>query len=360
MSYIILSIIVISFAILFDCLKGNNCSKGINWIFYITICVLLCTFAGLRTEYNDTWDYINNFKHTPGELSVFLEGEFEISKVYLFKIWNYFVYHFISTNPNVYLGISSIIFVCPSVYLIQKYSKNFTFSIILFMFGGMYLFSLAGLKQAMATGIVLLALPFLFKKNYVVYYIFCVVAIFFHAYSLFFLIIPLLGIEVFNIRTIVFCISIVVLGVTLSSFSGVISSIIEFLGKDVEEEVFLEGSVNILRALVYIVPLILAIISNKNLKNINNEEKILIKIGILSTMFMILSLFGNPILFGRIPQYFLIGIAVSLPLLIQKIFNKKDQKTVILIAIVFYVAFGIYELHNDGAFTSDIFKLVWF
>ena len=157
-----------------------------------------------------------------------------------------------------------------------------------------------------------------------------------------------------------FCISIVVIGLTLSSFSGIITSIIEFLGKDIEEEVFLDGSVNFARALVYIVPFILAIIANKKLKNIKNEEKILIKIGILSTMFMVLSLFGNPILFGRIPQYFLIGIVVSLPAYINLIFDSKDQKTVMIIASLLYVIFGLYELYIEGAFTNDVFKLVWF
>lgn len=360
MVYIVLAFIAIGISLLYDLLKVNHCSKGIKILFYFVICFVLCLFAGLRSEYNDTSIYIRNFANTPSEFSSLFVGEFKISNIYLFKLWDYLIYNFISTDFHVYFLLSSVVFVCPSVYLIQKYSKNFTFSMILFMFGGMYLFSLAGLKQAMATGIILMALPFLFKKNYVVYFIACFIALFFHAYSLFFFIIPLLGIEVFNKRTIVFCISLVVIGLFLSLFSGVISAIVEFLGKDVEEEVFLEGSVNIFRALVFAVPLVLTIIANKELKNVNREEKILIKIGILSSMFMILSLFGNPILFGRIPQYFLIGIVVSLPLLIKKIFNSKDQKTVMMIAIIFYIIFGVYGLNEAGAFTSDIFQLAWF
>ncbi len=359
MSYIILSIIVIGLSFLYDSLSITKTSNVFKILFYIVICTVLCVFAGLRTEYNDTWTYIDNFKYTTNDLSTIFSGEFKISNVYLFRMWNFFVYNFISTNPNIYLGLSSIIFVCPSIYLIQKYSKNFTFSIILYMFAGMFLFSLAGLKQAMATGIILIALPFLFKKNYIIYYIACIISIFFHTYSIFFLIVPLLGIEVFNVRTIIFCVSIVVIGLTLSLFSGVIITITDFLGKDIDEE-SLVGSVNIFRALVYVVPLVLVIIANKNLSGLMLEEKLLIKIGILSTIFMVLSLFGNPILFGRIPQYFLIGIVVSLPLLIGKIFDYKDQITVTIIATIFYIGYGVYGLSIDGAFTNDIFKLIWF
>lgn len=360
MVYIYLSLIVIGLAFLYDLLDRTNCSKGIKFVFYIIICTILCVFAGSRSDYNDTTIYIRDFKHTTSNFLDIFSGEFKISNVYFFQIWKFLIYNYISTDYHVYFGLSSLIIVCPSIYLIQRYSKNFTFSMIIFMFGGMYLFSLAGLKQAMATGIILMAIPFLFKRNYVAYYIACIIALFFHAYSLFFLIIPILGIEVFNKRTIIFCIAIVAIGLTLSAFSSIITFVIEFLGKDIEEEVFLEGSVNFARALVYIVPLILAIIANKRLKNIKTEEKIIIKIGILSTMFMILSLFGNPILFGRIPQYFLIGIVVSLPLYIQLIFNNKDQKTVMIIASLLYVAFGLYELYIEGAFINDIFKLIWF
>ena len=253
-----------------------------------------------------------------------------------------------------------MIFVCPAVYLIDKYSKSFTLSIIIFMFGGMYLFSLAGLKQAMATGIIMMALPSLFNKKYFSYYLTCIVALGFHAYSIFFLIVPLLGVEVLNARTIIFSVVIIAVGVLLSSFSGVITNIIEFLGKDVEEETILTGSVNILRALVFMVPLVLTLLGSKKLDAASVGEKWLIKLSLLSSIFMVLALFGNPILFGRIPQYFLIGTVATMPLLIKNVFINKDETVVLLIAILCYFVFGLYSLYDDGAFSRDIFNLIWF
>lgn len=320
----------------------------------------MCLFAGIRTDYNDTPIYILNFKHTPKEFSSLFSGEFAVSKVYLFRIWNYILYHFISQNANVYLFLCSMVFIFPAIYLIEKYSKNFTFSIILFMFGGMYLFSLAGIKQAMATGVVLISLPYLFKKKYVKYYMGCLVAIGFHTYSIFFLILPLLGSEIFNKKTIVFCIAIISIGVLLSYFSGIISVIIEWLGKDINEGTIQSGSVNILRAAVFLVPFILTVLGRKNLEQVTQEKKWFLKIGILSTSFMVLALFGNPILFGRIPQYFIVGIVVSMPLLIEKGFMEKEQAKILFIAILGYILFGLYALYNDGAFARDIFGLIWF
>ncbi len=360
MNYLILSAVVISISYFYDRLKNaEKLTKGVKILFYMLICLSLCLFAGLRTQYNDTYAYIKEFSLTTNKFSSIFEGEFSISKVYLFRIWNYIIYNFISHNANVYLFLSSAIFVFPAVNLILKYSKQFTFSMILFMFGGLYLFTLAGLKQAIATGVVLMGLPHLFKKQYFRYYLYCILSIGFHAYSIFFLILPLLGVEIFNKRTVIFCITIIGVGVLLPYISGAITAIIEFLGKDVSEETIQTGSVNILRAIVFLVPFILTVLSINNLKTVSLEEKQLIKIGALSTIFMILSLFGNPVLFGRIPQYFLIGIVVSMPLLIEKTFIEKEIPIIFFVAIICYIVFGLYGLYVDGAFSKDIFGLIW-
>ncbi len=361
MSYLVLSAIVIAISYSYQRLKSTyNLSKGVRRLFYFTICFALCLFAGLRTEYNDTFAYINEFKTTTNNFSSLFSTEFSLVEVYLFKVWKYVIYNFISKDANVYLFICSLLFVCPAIKLIDKYSKNFTLSIVMFVFGGMYLFSLAGLKQTLATGVILIGLPHLFKKQYFKYYIYCILALGFHAYSMFFMIIPILGNQVFNKRTVLFCLAIIIVGVSLSFFSSVISDLIEILGKDVDEETIETGSVNILRALVYLVPFILTILGRKNLEQTSEPEKWLVKIGILSTAFMVLALFGNPILFGRIPQYFLIGTVITMPLILENVFEEKYKVAVTFVAIVCYVAYGIYGLHIDGAFTKDIFQLIWF
>ncbi len=361
MNYLILSAIVIGISYIYEKLNVEpKLSKGARISFYVLICFFLCLFAGLRTAYNDTYAYIEDFKNTTNDfLSLFAE-EFSISSVYLFKIWNFIVFNSITHNANIYLFLSSILFVFPAVYLIDKYSKKFTFSIMLFMFGGLYLFSLAGLKQAMATGVVLLGLPNLFKKEYVRYYICCILSLGFHAYSMFFLLVPLLGVETFNKRTIVFCILTIVVGIFLSFFSEVITAIVEFLGKEISEEKLQEGSVNILRVAIFLIPFVLSVVGRKKLVQATDSEKWLIKIATLSTMFMVLALFGNPILFGRIPQYFLIGIVIAMPLLIEKVFGKEDQPIVVAVLFVCYLIFGLYELYIDGAFSRDIFQLIFF
>ncbi len=362
MNYLILTGIVVVLSFFYEYIRGiQETKKSVKIIVLALLCLVLCGFAGLRTRYNDTGSYIQGFLNTPKKLSTIFKGEFKLSGVYLFELWNYVIFHFISDNPNVWLFLCSAVFVLPTTYIIAKHAKSFTLSMFLFMVAGGYLFSLAGLKQAMATGIVLMGIPALIERRYLKYCAFCAVAVGFHTYSLILFILPLLGRELFNKRTIIFCITMIVVGLALSSFAGALSNIIEFLGKDVEEETITTGSVNILRAAVYAVPFVLAILGrNKIREECTETEKRFIKIAILSSVFMILAIFGNPILFGRVPHYFGIGIVITLPILINSVFNEEDAKIITIIAIAFYFAFGLYQLYNDGAFTKDIFGLLWF
>ena len=362
MNYLILTGIVVVLSFFYEYIRGiQETKKSVKIIVLALLCLVLCGFAGLRTRYNDTGNYIQNFLNTPKKLSTIFKGEFKISGVYLYELWNYVIFNFVSENPNVWLFLCSAVFVLPTIYIIAKHAKSFTLSMFLLMVAGGYLFSLAGLKQAMATGIVLMGIPLLLKRRYLKYYIFCFVAMGFHTYSLIYLLLPLLGRELFNKRTIIFCITMIVVGLALSSFAGVISELIEFFGKDVEEETITTGSVNILRAAVYAVPFVLAVLGrNKIREECSETEKRFIKIALLSSVFMILAIFGNPILFGRVPYYFGIGIVITLPILISSVFNEEDAKIITIIAIVFYLAFCVYELYNDGAFTKDIFGLLWF
>ncbi|MBQ7373250.1 MAG: EpsG family protein [Clostridia bacterium] len=362
MSYLILTGLVVLISFFYEYIRGiEQTKKSVKIIVLALLCLVLCGFAGLRTKYNDTGNYILSFLETPRQISTIFKGEFSLGGVYLFELWNYVIFHFISSNPNVWLFLCSMVFVLPTVYLIAKYAKGFTLSMFLLMIVGGYLFSLAGLKQAMATGIVMMGIPALINKKYFKYYIFCFIAMSFHTYSLIYLILPLIGREVFNKRTIIFCVAMLILGVGLSFFADTVSSLVEILGKDVDEETITSGSVNILRALVYAVPFVLAVLGRNKIKEGCTEvDKRFIKIALMSSVFMILAIFGNPILFGRVPHYFGIGVVVSLPILIDGVFKGKDARVVTVIAIVLYFGFGLYQLYNDGAFMKDIFGLLWF
>lgn len=359
MAFVLLTSLTVALSFLI--IKFNG-MKGFKTFLIILVCFLLCYFAGSRTKFNDTESYIADFLKTPTTINDIFIDEFSIGNVYLFQLWKFVIFNYISQNVHIYFFLSSLIFVVPCVFLIFRYSKSPVFSIFLFVWCGMYIFSLAGLKQSLAIGVLALALVALYKRKFILYFLLNLIAIGFHAYSIVFLILPFLGLEVFNKRTVLFIILFLIFTLTLSNNVEFVTFVTKLIGKDVSEETALDGSVNIFRALVFIIPLILMVIGRKKLSSLSNHNKIFVKTTLLCGLFMFLALFGNPILFGRIPQYFMIGFVITMPLLIRIAFGKSYYKSVVFVATICFALYGLYSCINNKVFISNRFglELWWF
>lgn len=360
MSYLILLTIILLLVLPYSSMKlKSRMKKNIIIPFLIAICLII--FAGMRSSYNDTYAYIANYLYMSHErLEILLEQDFAISNVIGFNYLTYISRLVFGENYHLYFALCSSIIVIPSIRIIDRYSENFTLSIFLFLTTGIYLFSLAGLKQALAMGILMIAIPYLCKKLWLQYYALCLLAISFHTYAIVFLPLPLLGQDLWNRRTVITFIAIVVMGICISYVTPIITFLTSLLGKDTSEETLSSGSVNIMRLMVYLVPIVLAILGRKEIKaKCSSQQQLIIKIGLLSSITMFLAAFGNPILFGRIPQYFLIGIVITLPLLIRVFFSATNKILINFCAYGGYFAFCLYGLHVDRAFTEDIFNLEW-
>jgi transmembrane protein EpsG len=66
---------------------------------------------------------------------------------------------------------------------------------------------------------------------------------------------------------------------------------------------------------------------------------------ILSTGFYAISIFTSGMYLGRIPIYFSLFNYILLPWEIKLIFEEDMQKTINLAAIVFYLAYYVYQTH---------------
>lgn len=85
------------------------------------------------------------------------------------------------------LGSSQWIFVITHLiimYFILKYIKeqsdDYVFSILIFVFGTFFSFSLNGMRQSIATAIFLYATKFIYNKSYIKYFLYIIIACLFH------------------------------------------------------------------------------------------------------------------------------------------------------------------------------------
>lgn len=359
MNYVILVIIVMILSTLYDCLK-NRMSKYARFFVLAVICLVLCGFAGLRSSYNDTKTYINIFYATPHRFLALFEEPFVIGSAYAYKLFGWIVYHFISTDYHIYFALASALFVVPTVFIINKYSEHFTFSMILLMTSGLYLFSLAALRQSIAIGILALAADAWAQDKNRRFVLLVLLATSFHLYSVIFIVMLFLKKDkVFDLRMNIACLIVVGIGFGMTQFSTYFVDVVNAMGKEMTAEEITNGSVSVLRVAVYIAPWILTYMSKNPINYYRDKtNNTFVILSILSGAFMVLALFGNPILIGRLPYYFLFGTVVALPFVINRGFNVQSTKILTLATILCYSAYEFYELQLDGAFSRDIFKLM--
>lgn len=181
-------IILYAFIILFWYLYGNKSDR--NRTKYITItAVVILMIMGLRNMaiYDDTFFYILGFKR--------LE-DMSVSSIYIrwpkdtfFYIASYYIHPLISHNYTIWLTLISAIFIYPISVIIRKYSPNPMLSWICFIFLGLFLFTMAGLRQTVAIGLVLYGFISLMEGKWIRFLISLTIAYLFHGTSFIFAIV---------------------------------------------------------------------------------------------------------------------------------------------------------------------------
>ena len=203
--------------------SGHRYTVWKDWA-YILLVILLTLFSGLRTNYNDTWNYIYGYSLAP----TFSQWIANPENLNPFK--NPLFYCFQSllkslTNDSQWLiFLTSLITQCCFVRFFKRYSEHFCFSIFIYFTLGTFVFSLAALKQVMGMAIVTLSFPYLEKKKWIPYYLIVFTAMLVHTYAIAFAVLPLFQARPWGMFTFLFVAATAVL---MMNFEEAITSFME-------------------------------------------------------------------------------------------------------------------------------------
>lgn len=322
---------------------------------YLALAVVLILFSGLRTGYNDTWNYMNGFRNAPSL------GEFFAYKENLNPFKNPLFYFYESFLQNLNADAQVLIFTTSALTQIcfllffKRYSRKFTFSVFIYFALGTYTVSLGAMKQVLAMAILTLAFPYLEKKQWIRYYLVVFVAMLVHTYSLAFAVLPLFIQRPWKLFTYVFVAAMVIL---MMNFEEVITEFMEQaneLGKTLAEyEVFADYTVNIFRLAVYAVTPLLSIVFQKWVfHNSADTDHILVHMSIISLAFMSMGTQSGANMFARMAHYFEIGTICCLPRMLEKTFEVRSYRLVSAIAIICFLGFFIYANGISGNFDAE-------
>lgn len=333
---------------------GRRCSVW-NDPAYLLLVVILTLFAGLRTSYNDTSNYITFFQSAP-ELPEFLSDP---------ENWNPF------TNPLFYLYESAIkslfndaqmlIFTSAAFSQIcflrffKRYAPNFTFSIFIYFTLGTFVFTLAAIKQVMGMAIATLAFPCLEKKQWGRYYLLVFLAMLVHTYAVAFAVLPFFMGRPWRTFTFVF---VAVTAVLMMNFESAITAFMEQandLGKTLAEyEVFDDATINVFRLGVYAVPPLISFVFQKwVLRDTSPIENVFVHMSIISLAFMAMGTQAGANMFGRMGNYFELGTICILPTMLKKTFNERSYWLISAVACVCFMGFFVYANGINVGFDQE-------
>lgn len=325
-----------------------------EWVFYAIMMVVMVLFVGLRTRYNDTYGYILAYSFLePG--SVLTRVDWSIGNNPGFNVLNQLLVN-LGVNVQTYLMVYAVITVGIYLWFIRKYGCNVWLTVFLFITADIFTFSLAAIKQCVAVAFCLVGVDRAIRKKWIPFVLWVMLGSLFHAYSLMYLITPLLLFTPWSKLTYWMLGAFGTVGVLLQPLMGTVISITSMLGEEYDIAEFSGEGVNPLRLAVVAVPVVLSFMTRKVIAKKNDRTmNLMVNLVTLNAAIMFVALFGTANYFARLANYFLIFQCITIPWLCSN-FDRATRKWLIPAAVVCYIAYFYYanviNQHFDSAYSA--------
>lgn len=299
-------------------------------------------FCGLRTWGNDTVTYMQIYDLMPPLENLFDTDKYNFAGgtgfglvTCLLKTWGF--------SKQDYLMFYAFATVSLYVWFVRKYSPSMVFGVFLMFTTGFYSFTMAAVKQCMATALCLVAIDAAVNRKWIRYLLMVFLASMFHPYALVYLLLPLLIFKPWSVRTVIYVVVFVAVGFGLERLLGTVLDVTDMMGASYDAEEFTGEGVNIFRVLVCFAPMVLAAVYGGNLfADSNRVEDMMFNIAMMNALIMFVGMFGTANYFARLANYFLPGQIVTIPWILRK-FRKKDSNWISILCVVGYFGFFYYE-----------------
>lgn len=312
------------------------------WALISILFISLILFSGLRTTYNDTFVYIETFQVVDGDM---LSIDMLLNPYGGFEFLMYFIKKYVSIDYRFFLLTTSIIINVIYLWFISKHSKKFSISIICYFIFGDYLFTMAGVKQALAMSLSLIGIDALIRDKKSVFILFIIIASLFHPYIVCLLVIPFFTKEKIGAKTLLIIGCMVIALMNLDVLIGMA----RLIGKDYTIDEMITHTINPIRVVVEFIPIFYLMVGKKKLDKENND---LFNLGInmmlVNYVLIFMGLFFSPIYFSRIGTYFSVINIITIPHMLNVLYRKHKNKVINL--LLYYAVFTIY-------FFLDVTKL---
>lgn len=308
-------------------------------------------WAGYRAGIGDTEVYRMSFYEAASSLSSLPAYAAAQTKDTGFYVLNSLFKIFISSSSVVFfLAIATIQMFC-IMKTYRKYSSDYWMSIFLFIVSTDYLsYMHNGMRQFIAVCGIFACLGWILKKEYFKTIIVILLLSTIHQTAL--IMIPIIFIiqgRAFNKKTMFLIFLTLIVLVGINSFTTFLDSALketQYNGIMTDEIMSNKAGTNILRVIVYSVPLLLSIVGKRYIDEANNPLiNLCVNCSVITTALYAISAVTSGIYFGRLPIYTSLTGYILLPWLINHMFEKKSAILIKVMMYGFYFVFFYYQMH---------------
>lgn len=328
-------------------------------VFMLIIIVWMTCFSFLRVTYNDTTNYISDFNYLTEPLDLFLKNNslldlLKIGSNSLFQLYMSVIHNFTS-DYHILFFFPAVLNTIAVIKFFKRYSTNTAFPLLVFYSIGTYVMYIAAMKQSIAVGILLIALPYAIDKKYVKFYLLVFVAMLFHTHAFVFLAVPFFFGQPWKTVTWILLAAVLAAMAAYDTIFGSFMDIAVNLGINIVDwELFDGHSINPIRVVVYWIPALLALVFQKRLfADSTRTENLFVNLSIGAAFILTIGLRQGANLFARMAAYYEIAVGIALFWMIKKLFTERSVRLVTVIAIVLYFAYFLYEFGVSKGFGTD-------
>ena len=317
-------------------------------------------FSGLRNNMGDTFFYVYSYHLLDRDTMEPVHFSFTGGIMYpLLQYWC----RLRSDEPHELIMITALLACIPIVYFIYKFSCSYELGIALYVLTGYFTFSMNGIRQYAAAGILILGARYMLsdkKTDFFKFLLFVFAAWLFHSSAL--VMIPIYFVvrrKAWSPMTFLFLLGTVF--VTLI-FNQILPTFLDILentdySRYADNGWFTEGTEegsNIIRVFVLLVPLVFAFLEREYYRmQYGRKWDILVNLAVINLAFYILSLYNW--IFARFAIYTSVYVVVMMTYVIVRGINPEKVRWLYPTSLALYVGYFYYVRYSIMTYASDLF-----
>ena len=308
--------------------------KYISVFYAFLIFLVVFLISAFRNDIGDTFQYkhsyslLNNYKFST-------EGDWG------FSYFQYLLYN-INSDPQFLIIITSLITVGFNIYNLYHYCSYMELEIYMYITSGYFTTTMNGIRQSMLAAVVFTFTRIIEKENTILFIIAVILASPFHQSVL--ILIPVYFIvkqEAWSKTTVAV---IIISCIGFMGFSTIFPALLGAL-EDTNYGYYANqtdmGGSSFMRVIVNAVPVVLAYIKRKELKESWPKSNIFVNMALINVIFVAFGMYNW--IFNRFTIYFQLYNFVLIPYIIQNCFKGKEKRLLYFGFMLCYFGFFYYE-----------------